>query len=403
MSDQTAPSKVAAPPLETGAAFTVKLGTSKAIPVHVLLSRVWAQADVSMHVDVPLEGTPGARLLAAKCGVLGVESASQKLFRSNEYGSFNPRGGKAGLTSLFADHDVDSDGAATHVRIHVVARPSKAARILASVLAKMQDVPTVASLNSPLIFGLTRDIGVVRSAAKMFYSALNSDSMIAVVGGKRSSVNSSFAAKFEKRFQKVYSSPELGKSVPVTTACCEKESHLFAIKLSAEQPAAAVLAAHVLSREAPIWMHAGRLIVTGNSEAGFYLHKVFANSLSNITRLHMTMGWYQSQVLRDVIGKHSVGNALAVAGIECGLPIKSMVALAGAAKVNVEKTIEIVATLGATFKGVKIVKPVGPISRHMIDVDSDESDDSDDSDDSDAPVKRRDGKRRAYEDEDERG
>jgi hypothetical protein len=186
-----------APLLSTGAKFTLSVAGSKGISTVALLSRVWPSADVGIYVDIPVSGTPQSRMLVGRYGVYAIEKAALKLYRTADYGVFNPRMGKDGVCAIEVRHNTASDGAPTNVRVELTAKSHKVGQVLGNLLSKAQFTPPAADLHTPILACFPRDVGVLHWVAQKFYETLNNHARIALVGGKRTSIKSVVKEKFE--------------------------------------------------------------------------------------------------------------------------------------------------------------------------------------------------------------
>jgi len=307
--------------IETGKKLKVTVGD-----VHVFLSRVWTSSNVSINVDIPLEGSPSSRHLQGRYASYAVEKTAQKLYRANDFGAFNPKMTKDGIEEVAVDVDVDADGSSKHVRLRLTAKPHKAGSVLGGFLAKMQFDPPASDLNSPMLSSFPKDDKILTGIAKSFYASIKSCT-IAIIGGKKTSVKSTFPEKFNGKYAKCLAKIALGKTADPEAGIVNKEAHHFKVKVT--NPGASVLVAHVSSHFSSIWVSGGGIIAGGEPEVGKYAKRFTTNAIGSESRMAMILHWYERAAEKDPLGGKSLTNALAIGGIQCGLPIESMAELAG--------------------------------------------------------------------------
>jgi hypothetical protein len=347
--------------VSSGSKMTFKLASAKKVPVIALLSKIWSSANVGIFIDVPITGTPQTRMLMGCYGVYAVEKAAQKIFKSADYGIFNPQMRKFGIEMIEGRHNISSDGAPTNLRIELTAKSHKVGTVLASLLAKMQFEPPTSDLSSLLLSRFPKDLSVLQGIAQKFYEELNNHSMIALIGGKRASVNESVAEKFDHKFEVAYRKPEFGKtSGPSGQIDLMPEMHAFGLKIAAGNPAAAIVTAHALSRHGTVWQTGNVVELTADPEYAYYARRLSINFLANMNRTSMMLAWYQKQADTDVVNEKSVSTVLAIAGIACGLPIASMIEVLSMKTLSIPPAAKAANNAAEALKAEKIAKPVKP-------------------------------------------
>lgn len=343
------------PPLTSGTKLAFKLGAAKKIPVIALLSRIWPSLNVGVFIDVPMTGTPQMRVLMGRYGVYAVEKAAQKLYRSADFGVFNPKEGKDGIDSIEAKHNIASDGAPTNLRIQLTVKPHKLGTVLASFLSRLQFEPPSSDLSSSLLCGFPKDIAVLHGVAQHFYDELNNRATIAIIGGKKASIKGSIAEKFEKKFEKAYKKPNLGKTSQANQV--ELMPYSFSAKLRSINTFASVIVAHALSHYGTVCDAGNAIELTTDPDYVYYAHKMSANILSSINRASLMLSWYQKESIKDEVNGKSIGTIFAIAAIAVGLRITTAIELLPISTLNIPAVAKDVASAGMALKELKIAKP----------------------------------------------
>lgn len=342
---------------KSGTALHLKLTGTNKLRAVALLSRVWASSNVGIYVDVPLAGTPEARFLAGRYAVYAVEKTSQRVYRSADFGVFNPRMGKDGVEEVCATHDIGTDGAPTVVRIHFTAKPHKVGGVLANLLARMQFDPPSSDLSSLLLCDFPKDIDVLRGAAKDFYTALQTKAEVALIGGKKSSVRLDVERKFEDKYKKVFNDPKLGKTAAPAKGSVLLAHDMHAFEVKAASPAAAVVIAQSLSSHGVVSQESKAVHLTTEPFPAYYAHRVCGNALTNTHRVSALLDYYQKQSERDAVNNNDVGTVLAIAGITCGLLISSMTDMIAMKALAVQSVVKSVVDAATALKAEKVSKP----------------------------------------------
>ena len=350
----------------SGAKMSGKSRSGASFSIIALLSRVYASPNVRITVDVPLEGSAVQRLLAAQYAVYATEKAAQKLYRSADYGAFNPRMLADGVEEISACYA--SAPSPTAVRIYFTAKPHKAAQLLAKLMARLQIAPPASDLSSPSLAIFPRDINILHAAASRFYDALTHHAAIAVIGGKRAAIRGDFIDKLVATYDKRYKQPALSRSTAASASASAASAsaaasaaastdYSFSLDLSSAAKggpsiatATAVVVAHIVSGWGSIWMIGGKIALTTDLSCAQWVHRTAAAALSSMSRASALLAWYERQAAKDKLNGQSLGTVLAVAGICTGLPIAAMQPALLVKTMDIPLIAKAVAGIGAELK-----------------------------------------------------
>jgi hypothetical protein len=246
------------------------------------------------------------------------------------------------------------------IRIHLTSKPHKVGGTLGKLLSRLQFNPPSTALSTPFLHDLPRDGSALQTVASKFCAALNGKGMVAIVGGKKTSIKPNFAEKFSKAFTTAYRDPEFEKEVKDTgTIPLDPSIHAFTVEC--HSPAASVMVAQVLSHYGVVSQYGKEVSLTIDEGCGRYSRMMSIHALMNEHRTEHVINGYTVLAKRDVVGGKSLGGILAVAGISCGLPIASMLPLLSDPSIKPSALAKEVATAAAKLKEMK-PKPKSPAS-----------------------------------------
>lgn len=313
------PSKAPAEAFKSGEAVTLTASGTKTARGKVILTKTWTSPDVGVFIDFPLEGSPQQRTVIGAYAMYALCKTAKKLYRLYEYGSYNPRMKRDGVSCIETMAPVETDGAPSRARLEMMVKGTKAGQLLGALLAKSCFSPPTSDLSQPELSCIGRDPGVLMWAAKQYNSLVEGAGFsVMIVGGKRTSVRKNMMEKFKTTFDKKLSAPSItGATAPKEVTL--KPEHSMPFK--APSGASLVAVAHVLSGFGNVWQSGSKVGVCIPPEdqkiSGRQILKLFRNGNKSAA----AMLWYERISARDKIG--TLGSALAAAAVGVGLPVET--------------------------------------------------------------------------------